>query len=351
MKTILWKGFFEGNTGYINCTKKYPLALEEAGIDVGIVPLKKLKDDNPMKRLEKKEGPNTFTILHQVPTLIPNQQGYYTVTEFDLPPPEWWIPIHKAEILLTQSKFCKSSFGKIPGIDKSKIHVVNFPVDETMSPEGEVLLFDKQYDFTFGSCFEWVARKKPELMWKAFIEEFPLKDYPNVGFINKMSPYPALRNWKYLYNMYTYKDPRIHLFREFVNDIGSFYRSVDCYVSPSAGEGWGQTMSEAMLCGVPVIASKHGGNLDFMNNKNSYLVETGKWTHVGNDLSNKISMVHPYQRWKLPKVSSIRKQMRTVYEECQNGTPKKVKEALKIRDQFSLKVIGQQLKKALEPLI
>ena len=199
MKTILWKGFFEGDTGYINCTKKYPLALEEAGLDVGIVPLSKLKEDNDLNRLVKKEGGNTFTILHQVPTMFPRQQGYYTVTEFDLPPHEWWIPIIKSEVLLTQSNFCKSSFSRIPGIDKKKIHVVNFPIDETMSPDGEVVLYDKQYDFLFGSCFEWVARKKPELMWNAFIEEFPIDEYPNVGFINKMSPYPALRNWKYCF--------------------------------------------------------------------------------------------------------------------------------------------------------
>jgi len=351
MKTILWKGFFEGNTGYINCSKKYPLALEEAGMDVGIVPLRPLSEDNEMKRLVKQEGSDTFTILHQVPSQFPGHQGYYTVTEFDLPPPEWWIPISKADVLLTQSKFCKNIFGKIPGIDKDKIHVVNFPIDETMNPTGEVVLYDKQYDFLFGSCFEWVARKKPELMWEAFINEFPIEEYPNVGFINKMSPYPALRNWKHLYNKYTYKDSRIHLFKEHLNDIGAFYRSLNCYCSPSAGEGWGATMSEAMLCGVPVIGSRHSGNLDFMNDKNSYLVETKKWTHVGNDQTNKISMVYPFQRWKLPKVSSIQKQMRIVYEESQNGSPKKVQEALKIRKQFSLKVIGQQLKKALEPLI
>jgi glycosyltransferase involved in cell wall biosynthesis len=46
----------------------------------------------------------------------------------------------------------------------------------------------------------------------------------------------------------------------------------DCYVSLHRAEGFGYTMAEAMLYGVPVIASGYSGNLEYMTAKNSFLV-------------------------------------------------------------------------------
>jgi glycosyltransferase involved in cell wall biosynthesis len=46
----------------------------------------------------------------------------------------------------------------------------------------------------------------------------------------------------------------------------------DCYVSLHRSEGFGLTAAEAMLLGKPVIATRYGGTLEFMNDENSYLV-------------------------------------------------------------------------------
>jgi hypothetical protein len=51
----------------------------------------------------------------------------------------------------------------------------------------------------------------------------------------------------------------------------------DCYVSLHRAEGFGLTVAEAMLLGKPVIATRYGGTLEFMNDANSYLVN---WTPV-----------------------------------------------------------------------
>lgn len=45
----------------------------------------------------------------------------------------------------------------------------------------------------------------------------------------------------------------------------------DCYVSLHRSEGLGLTMAEAMMQGKPVIATAYSGNMDFMNDGNSYL--------------------------------------------------------------------------------
>ena len=47
---------------------------------------------------------------------------------------------------------------------------------------------------------------------------------------------------------------------------------MDVYVSLHHSEGFGYTLAEAMLLGVPAVATGYSGNLDFMTDHNSHLV-------------------------------------------------------------------------------
>ena len=51
----------------------------------------------------------------------------------------------------------------------------------------------------------------------------------------------------------------------------------DCFVSAHHSEGWGMGLSEAMAVGNIAIATAHGGNMDFMSEKNSFPVAS----HLG----------------------------------------------------------------------
>ncbi|WP_309134383.1 glycosyltransferase family 4 protein [Cellulomonas sp.] len=53
-------------------------------------------------------------------------------------------------------------------------------------------------------------------------------------------------------------------------------RSCDAYASLHRAEGLGLTMAEAMAWGKPVIATRYGGNLQFMDDGNSFLVGAGR---------------------------------------------------------------------------
>lgn len=52
-----------------------------------------------------------------------------------------------------------------------------------------------------------------------------------------------------------------------------FLASLDVYVSLHRAEGFGLTLAEAMALGIPVIATGYSGNMDFMTDENSALVE------------------------------------------------------------------------------
>ena len=61
------------------------------------------------------------------------------------------------------------------------------------------------------------------------------------------------------------EDDRIELKREFwaPEQLAEWYRTIDCFVSASRGEGWGLMQHEAMATGRPVIAVPFGGISEF----------------------------------------------------------------------------------------
>ena len=56
------------------------------------------------------------------------------------------------------------------------------------------------------------------------------------------------------------------------SQMNALYKAIDVYVSAHHSEGWGLTLSDAMLFGKPVVATGYSGNLEFMTPENSFLI-------------------------------------------------------------------------------
>jgi len=165
--------------------------------------------------------------------------------------------------------------------------------------------------YTFLSVFEWGERKAPEVLLRAFAEEF------------KQSEDALL-----LLSVFN-RDPEVDVEREvaaldlppsapivlLVNpefagyQMGALYRSADCFVSPTRGEGWGMPVLEAMACGLPAIATAWSGIADFLHEGVGYPLESSLVTARARC---------PYYEgfeWAEPDFEHLRFLMREVYED------------------------------------
>ncbi|WP_269623841.1 glycosyltransferase [Prochlorococcus marinus] len=122
------------------------------------------------------------------------------------------------------------------------------------------------------SCF---PRKGVDILIKAYANSF--SDSDDVSLIVKTFDNPhnkidsILEQARQTYSNF----PDVILIKDDLNDsqIKSLYKQSDLLVAPSRGEGFGLPIAEAMLIGVPVITTNWGGQLDFCNSKNSWLVD------------------------------------------------------------------------------
>ncbi|QTE30228.1 glycosyltransferase [Pengzhenrongella sicca] len=129
--------------------------------------------------------------------------------------------------------------------------------------------------FTFLSVFEWGERKAPEVLLRAFAQEFSRKE--NVMLLlSVFNRDPSIDVRAEIAKLDLPKTARIVVMinPEFAGyQMGSLYRSADCFVLPTRGEGWGQPVLEAMACGLPVIATGWSGVTDFLDEEVGFPLE------------------------------------------------------------------------------
>ena len=127
------------------------------------------------------------------------------------------------------------------------------------------------YIFDFKSS---VARKNPMAAVLAFKQAFKPSNN-TVGLVLKtMNTKPNNPEWQaFLKECQT--DKRIQLITETLDrpEVLGLINACDAYVSLHKAEGFGRTLAEAMLLGKPVVATNYSGNVDYMTQSSTYLVD------------------------------------------------------------------------------
>lgn len=189
--------------------------------------------------------------------------------------------INSYDHIWTTSNFCKNSMIS-SGIDR-EIEII--PGAINTDDYKNIYPFDMKKQlkpFVFISVFNWNYRKAPEVLIKSYIREFSSKDDVSLLLIcrsdkNCNNPKDIKNKVDQIINSESKGDLTPHIVR-YSNplseiDLRRLYKTCNVYVQPSRGEGYGLPYLEASMVGLPVISTKWGGQLDFLDDKNSTLVE------------------------------------------------------------------------------
>jgi hypothetical protein len=114
-------------------------------------------------------------------------------------------------------------------------------------------------------------------------------------------------------------------------------------VSLHRSEGFGLTMAEAMYLGKPVIATAYSGNLDFMTDENSYLVDY-ELVPIGADAAP----YPPGGEWAEPDVEHAARLMRRVFEDQAESRDRGARAASAIRETHSAATAGARMAERLD---
>lgn len=233
----------------------------------------------------------------------------YTMLEVDGLPSEWVRQANKMNEIWVPSSFNKQIFTE-SGV-KVPIHVVPLGID---SAYFSTSIRSKKVDdcFTFLSVFEWGERKAPDILLRAFSDEFNSSE--PVTLVCKVNNFDASVNVKEQIAKLNLRKQggRIIIAENQIMqhyEIGVLYRSADCFVLPTRGEGWGMPILEAMACGLPVIATNWSAQTDFMTKENSFPLAVEALIPA----VAKCPYYHGF-RWAEPSYEHLRYLMRWVFE-------------------------------------
>jgi glycosyltransferase involved in cell wall biosynthesis len=209
-------------------------------------------------------------------------------------------------------------------------------------------------EFKFYSIFQWIDRKNPRGLLRAYWKAFEgndkvcliLKTYGQNYSPNEYERIKKdIEKWKKELGLKSY--PKIFLVKKLMtnHEIKRLHATGDCYVASSSGEGWNRPVQEAMLYGKPVISGDVGGITDLM--KEYYKVESKSV------LATEQSQIPWYTHdmsWKELDEKSLTEQMKFVYSNYKEAKALSGYAQHTVVTEFSFQYIGQMMKTRLQEI-
>lgn len=358
MKKInLITGFF-GTTGYNIHGRKLAGALEESGMEV-FVDCEKPQgyerhiNDNELKMLTRKYDPEGLTIMISQPpswrmalAKKPKKFWGFCVFEGDKIP-EYWLEYlldERVDKILVPSQHTKDAImntfetsysvtdiakGRPPinegGLSAtfelkekellSKIHIIPHGYD-TNSFYPDKKTKSGSAPFTFTAHKGWSKGEKDrggvQFILKAFSEEFTKDD--NVCLKLKINPSYNDASWnlqKEMEKLNVNREGRARVYTTMDlledNALRGFYNEGDCFISLSMAEGFNLPILESMACGVPAIGTYFGGQSDFINDENGWIIDEGEMGIFSDEL------IYEDIQWFKVDLEEAKKVMRIVF--------------------------------------
>jgi glycosyltransferase involved in cell wall biosynthesis len=271
--------------------------------------------------------------------------------------PEHWLPRLEAyDEIWVMSCHNLVTFRR-SGVAPEKLLAIPSCIDtDVYTPDGPRLELPPQLidRFVFLSVFDWTYRKGWDVLLGSYCQEFGPKD--GVGLLIKLtrSHHQSMHGItkqanSFLEDLGTSLSERPDIvFSDAILDAGgmaALYRSVQGFVLPSRGEGWGRPYMESMACGLPTIGTRATGNLDFMNDSNSFLIDAVE-VPVPEEAAREIP-VYAGHCWYEPNVESVRTALRQVARNGNLRAERAINGLRDVRTHFGLVSGLQSIERAL----
>ena len=284
---VLWQSAVGNPSGYAVSAREMLLQLDTLNVDVRLAYLygtdwmDSQRDDHRLAAMRRRpKDLNLPQVVYASGDLFCKNSGKYrigyTMLEVDGIPEDWILQANELDEVWVPSNFNKQTF--LDSGLKVPIHVMPLGVNpDFYNPQ--IRPYRPSNRYTFLSIFEWGERKYPEMLLRAYQRAFSNKDdvlliakvINTDGGVNVQQQIKALNlpdNGPPVAMIYNQELP--------THQMGSLYRSADCLVTPTRGEGWGMPHIEAMACGLPVIATDWSASTDFMNEEVGYPLRVAK---------------------------------------------------------------------------
>lgn len=345
-KTMAWHSIVNFPSGYAVSAKNFMLELDKLNVDVRYQYVYGQGTPFPVEEPEMSDNYKINVIrqrkfLKNCPQVVYGQgdvfyknNGKYkigfTMLETTGIPKEWARQCNMMDEVWVPSKFNVETF-RNSGVTVP-IHVIPLGVDPNFYHPG-ITGYKKHNKYTFLSVFEWGERKAPEVLLKAFSKAFTKKD--DVVLICKViNNDGGLSVEEEIKKLNLPADgPEIIIMHntKFADyQMATLYRSADCFVLSTRGEGWGMPILEAMACGLPTIATNWSSQVDFFNESNGYPVDLDGLI----DAKAKCPYYEGFQ-WANPSEEHLIQRMRYVYEHQEEAREKGMKASLEVRDKWT----------------
>jgi glycosyltransferase involved in cell wall biosynthesis len=360
---VVWHSTFTRPVGYAMTSRQLALALEDAHVEVAYEYLYGPETVFPVAEVRSQSsGIYRFEVIKQrkpkteVPHVVYGQGDAfervsgqyrigYTMLETTGIPPEWARQCNLMDEIWAPSPFNAWTFRR-SGVT-APIRVMPLGLIDTNYFNPEIKGYPIEGCFAFLSVFEWGERKAPEALLRAFNRTFQ-DDEPVVLVCKYFNSDPGVSPQQIIESLQL--DPKGGRIVFSENDlvpyyqISQLYRSVDCFVLPTRGEGWGMPILEAMACGLPVIASYWSAQQYFMTDANSYPLQVQLV-----DAEAKC----PYYlgfKWADPDEMHLARLLRHVYEHPEEAKQKGARAAQDVAEKWSLPVTGMRMRERLKAI-
>ena len=197
------------------------------------------------------------------------------------------------------------------------------------------------FSFDFGS---YPARKNPEAVVRAFKFAFS-RGETNAHLIVKCHRAHTFPDAHRALLQAIGEDPRVTVLDQTLtrDALAGLQSVIDCYISLHRSEGLGLGLAECMALGKPVIGTAYSGNLEFMRENNSLLVD---YTMVPVKEGEYLDWQN--QHWAEANVVHAAEHMRRLFDDRAFARTLGVAGQKTIREEYSREAVGRRIRAQLD---